>query len=129
MQKTILITGCSSGIGLDCAKTLHAMGWLVFASCRKQDDCDRLKGLGLESPRLDHADAQSITEALTYITHKTAGTLWMPFLTMELLQCPAPWRICQLMHYGQFMRPMFLVIMRLCAKYCRLCGHRGMVEF
>jgi NAD(P)-dependent dehydrogenase (short-subunit alcohol dehydrogenase family) len=75
MQKSILITGCSSGIGLDCAKTLHAMGWLVFASCRKQDDCDRIEGLGLESPRLDHADAQSITEALAYITHKTAGTL------------------------------------------------------
>ena len=75
MQKSILITGCSSGIGLDCAKTLHAMGWQVFASCRKQEDCERLTALGLDAPRLDHADAQSITDTLAYITNKTGGTL------------------------------------------------------
>ena len=75
MQKSILITGCSSGIGLDCAKTLHTMGWQVFASCRKQEDCERLTALGLDAPRLDHADAQSITDTLAYITNKTGGTL------------------------------------------------------
>ena len=75
MQKSILITGCSSGIGLDCAKTLHAMGWLVFASCRKQKDCDRIVQMGIHAPRLDYADAQSITKTLAYITNKTDGTL------------------------------------------------------
>ena len=75
MQKSILITGCSSGIGLDCAKTLHAMGWLVFASCRKQKDCDRIVQMGIDAPRLDYADAQSITETLAYITNRTDGTL------------------------------------------------------
>ena len=75
MQKSILITGCSSGIGLDCAKTLHARGWLVFASCRKQEDCERIAQMGMNAPRLDHTDALSITEALTYITKKTGGTL------------------------------------------------------
>ena len=75
MQKSILITGCSSGIGLDCAKTLHAHGWTVFASCRQQKDCDRLKMMGIEAPRLNHADPVSITETIQYILTKTNGKL------------------------------------------------------
>ena len=75
MQKSILITGCSSGIGLDCAKTLHAHGWTVFASCRQEKDCDRLKMMGIEAPRLDHADPVSITETIQYILTKTNGKL------------------------------------------------------
>ena len=75
MQKSILITGCSSGIGLDCAKTLHAHGWTVFASCRQQKDCDRLKMMGIEAPRLDHADPVSITKTIQYILTKTNGKL------------------------------------------------------
>ena len=75
MQKSILITGCSSGIGLDCAKTLHAHGWTVFASCRQQKDCNRLKMMGIEAPRLDHADTVSITETIQYILTKTNGKL------------------------------------------------------
>ena len=75
MQKSILITGCSSGIGLDCAKTLHAHGWTVFASCRQQKDCNRLKIMGIEAPRLDHADPVSITETIQYILTKTNGKL------------------------------------------------------
>ena len=75
MQKSILITGCSSGIGLDCAKTLHAHGWTVFASCRQQKDCNRLKMMGIEAPRLDHADPVSITETIQYILTKTNGKL------------------------------------------------------
>ncbi len=63
-RKTILITGCSSGIGLDAARTLHARGWRVFATCRKQADCDRLQAEGLESFRLDYEDEDSIAAAL-----------------------------------------------------------------
>ena len=74
MQKSILITGCSSGIGLDCAETLHAMGWKVFASCRKQADCDRLEAMGLTSPRLDHADAASIREPIS-VKPKTSNLI------------------------------------------------------
>lgn len=75
MQKSILITGCSSGIGYDCAITLHEKGWQVFASCRQQKDCDRLIAMGLESPRLDHNDAKSMRAALDYVLSKTGGTL------------------------------------------------------
>ena len=75
MQKSILITGCSSGIGYDAAHGLKKAGWRVFATCRKQQDCDRLIGEGLESPRLDLADEHSIRQALDHILAQTGGTL------------------------------------------------------
>ena len=74
-QKSILITGCSSGIGLDAARGLKAAGWRVFASCRQQVDCDRLIGEGFESPRIDYADTASIESGLAETLAATGGTL------------------------------------------------------
>jgi len=74
-QKSILITGCSSGIGYDAAKALKTRGWRVFASCRKQSDCDRLIGEGFESPRLDLADEDSLLAGLAQVLSATGGTL------------------------------------------------------
>ena len=74
-QKSILITGCSSGIGLDAARNLHARGWRVFATCRKPVDCDRLVAEGLESLILDYADEASIEAAVTEVLSRTGGTL------------------------------------------------------
>lgn len=59
-----LITGCSSGIGLDAARTLAGRGWRVLATCRDPDDCARLAGEGLESFPLDLACSASIAEAV-----------------------------------------------------------------
>jgi NAD(P)-dependent dehydrogenase (short-subunit alcohol dehydrogenase family) len=75
VTRSILITGCSSGIGLDAAHGLRARGWRVFASCRKASDCDRLRAEGFESPRIDHADPASIVEGLTEVLEATEGTL------------------------------------------------------
>ena len=55
-QKTILITGCSTGIGHDAAHALHRKGWRVFATCRKSADAERLHSEGLESWALDYED-------------------------------------------------------------------------
>ncbi|MFN5997455.1 MAG: SDR family oxidoreductase [Paracoccaceae bacterium] len=74
-QRSILITGCSSGIGLDAARTLHARGWRVFATCRQEADCDRLRAEGLESFRLDYADETSIAAAVAEVKTRTGGTL------------------------------------------------------
>jgi len=71
----VLITGCSSGIGLDAARTLHARGWRVFATCRQEADCDRLRAEGLESFRLDYADEDSIATALDEALHRSGGRL------------------------------------------------------
>ena len=73
--KTILITGCSSGIGYDAAHGLRARGWRVFASCRQERDCDRLRDEGFESPQLDYGDEASIHRALGEVLEATGGTL------------------------------------------------------
>ena len=74
-QKSILITGCSSGIGYDAAHGLAARGWRVFATCRKQVDCVRLRAEGLESFVLDYADEASVSAALAQVLAATGGTL------------------------------------------------------
>ena len=74
-QRSILITGCSSGIGLDAARGLKARGWRVFATCRQEADCERLRGEGLESFRLDYADETSVAEAVAEVLRRTGGTL------------------------------------------------------
>lgn len=77
--KTILITGCSSGIGYVAAHTLRARGYRVFASTRKQRDRDRLAGEGFNSLRLDLADSQSIADALEQVLAETGGKLYALF--------------------------------------------------
>ena len=75
MSKSILITGCSSGIGYDAAHGLRRAGWRVFAACRAQDDVDRLAAEGFEAVRLDYADSASIDSALDQVLQATGGTL------------------------------------------------------
>ena len=74
-QKTILITGCSSGIGYDCAHGLAEHGWRVFATCRKAEDCARLESEGLESFVLDYEDQASMEAAVAEVLKRTGGTL------------------------------------------------------
>lgn len=74
-QKSILITGSSSGIGFDAAHGLRDAGWRVFASCRKPEDCDRMRAAGFESPRIDYTDADSIVTGLAETLEATGGTL------------------------------------------------------
>ncbi|PHQ99431.1 MAG: short-chain dehydrogenase [Marinosulfonomonas sp.] len=74
-EKSILITGCSSGIGYDAAHTLQKRGWRVFATCRQEKDCERLRGEGLESFTLDYADEASIKSAVAEVLERTGGTL------------------------------------------------------
>jgi NADP-dependent 3-hydroxy acid dehydrogenase YdfG len=58
--KSILITGCSSGIGYATASMLRAKGYRVIASARKPEDVQRLLAEGFEAVQLDLADSASI---------------------------------------------------------------------
>lgn len=72
---SILITGCSSGIGLSCAQGLHARGWRVFASARRAEDVQKLQQMGLEALQLDVDDSASIERAVEHVLQCTGGTL------------------------------------------------------
>lgn len=74
-KKIILITGCSTGIGYDTAKALHADGHTVFATCRKDSDVERLAAEGLRSLKLDLDSSDSIRTAVKFILAETQGEL------------------------------------------------------
>lgn len=74
-QKSLLITGCSSGIGYAAAHGMRAAGWRVFAACRKDEDCARLRAEGFDSPRIDYADCDTIHAGLTEVLEATGGRL------------------------------------------------------
>ena len=73
--RAVLITGCSSGIGLATAHMLRSDGWTVFASCRSPADCDRLVAEGFASPRIDYSDTASIETGLQEVLDATGGRL------------------------------------------------------
>lgn len=88
-KKSILITGCSSGIGLASAQFLSKNGCQVFASARKIEDVKRLEASGFESIQLDVTDENSIDRALEQICAKTGGTLYALFNNAGYMQTGA----------------------------------------
>lgn len=76
MTRSILITGCSSGIGLDAARTLRERGWRVIATARKPEDLARLKNfLNVEVLPLELADSQSIATCAIRALELTRGKI------------------------------------------------------
>ncbi len=74
--KSILITGCSSGIGLATALFLQKNGWQVFATVRKNQDIATLKTAGLQHVfLLDLRDSASIQTAVKQVLQVTGGQL------------------------------------------------------
>ena len=73
--KSILITGCSSGIGLCVAQALQKRGYRVFATARQEKDVSQLESMGLESLQLDLDHSLSIQAAVIEILKRTGGTL------------------------------------------------------
>lgn len=102
MQKTILITGCSSGIGLCAAQTLHKRGYRVFAAVRKEQDVSKLTSLGIESLILDVNDSESIRLGLDEILAKTGGTLDALFNNAGFVQAGAVEDLTRDMMRSQF---------------------------
>lgn len=78
-NKSILITGCSSGIGAYVAEALWQRGYRVFATARKPEDVESLKKVGLTALQLDLDDSDSINAAVDEVLSQTGGTLYALF--------------------------------------------------
>ncbi|MFD2113695.1 SDR family oxidoreductase [Thiorhodococcus fuscus] len=72
---SLLVTGCSSGIGYQCAKGMAARGWTVIASARHPEDVARLASEGLNAVQLDLDDPESIRRGLDEALSLTGGRL------------------------------------------------------
>ncbi|RDL44577.1 short-chain dehydrogenase [Marinomonas piezotolerans] len=77
MRYSVLVTGCSSGIGLEAAKILQQKNYFVVASCRKNEDVARLKQEGFKHVvQIDLADSESIASGLAETLKITGGELF-----------------------------------------------------
>jgi NAD(P)-dependent dehydrogenase (short-subunit alcohol dehydrogenase family) len=74
--RSVLITGCSSGIGLCCARGLKQRGYRVFAGARKHEDVEQLLAEGFEAVQLDLANSSSIDAAVDEILYRTNADLY-----------------------------------------------------
>jgi NAD(P)-dependent dehydrogenase (short-subunit alcohol dehydrogenase family) len=75
-ERSVLITGCSSGIGLASAREMKARGWRVFATARKKKDIARLRDEeGVESLYLDYTEPDSIEKTVTKVLKAMGGRL------------------------------------------------------
>ena len=75
-QRSVLITGCSSGIGLASAQIMRDRGWRVFATARSPEDVARLRDeVGVESLYLDYTEPDSIAAAADHVLDATDGAL------------------------------------------------------
>ena len=74
-NKSVLVTGCSSGIGLATADLLRSKGWRVFPTARRAEDLEALRQVGFEAVELDVTSSESIAAAVEAVLEKTGGML------------------------------------------------------
>ncbi|EHS52705.1 short-chain dehydrogenase/reductase SDR [Rhizobium sp. PDO1-076] len=72
---SIIVTGCSSGIGAYCAEALKRDGWRVFATVRKPDQMQALEDKGIEAFVMDYTDTDSIARLVDTVTERTGGRI------------------------------------------------------
>lgn len=78
-RKTVLITGCSTGIGLHCALELKKQGYQVLATARKLPDVKNLIELGFDAHQLDLADAKSVLDAFNWAEEQADESIYALF--------------------------------------------------
>ncbi|MCO5733686.1 SDR family oxidoreductase [Rhizobium sp. SSA_523] len=74
-QRTIIVTGCSSGIGAHCAAALARDGWRVFATVRKPEDVAALEAQGIETLLMDYTRPETITALVAEVRRRTGDRI------------------------------------------------------
>jgi len=78
-HRSILITGCSSGIGRCVALGLRDRGYRVFATARKDQDLEQLAEYGLTAVRLHVDDPASVADAASKVLAASGGHVYALF--------------------------------------------------
>ncbi|MEM7293729.1 MAG: SDR family oxidoreductase [Pseudomonadota bacterium] len=78
-ERSILVTGCSSGIGACVAYALNDRGYRVLATVRKEDDRSPLQARGIDSFLMDYADSDSVQNTARAVLDATDGNLYALF--------------------------------------------------
>lgn len=127
---SILITGCSSGIGLCAATALKQRGYRVFATARKEADVDKLKTQGFESVKLDVNDSASIQNAIEQILQMTHGKLDALFNNAGYLQAGAIEDLTRDLERAQFETNVFgpMELTRAVLPIMRKQGHGRIIQ-
>jgi len=74
-RPTIIVTGCSSGIGAYCACALMADGWRVFATVRRPEDQVALELEGIETFIMDYTQPDTIAALVEAVMARTGGRI------------------------------------------------------
>ncbi len=73
MERRLVVTGASSGIGLACASRLARAGWTVFGGVRSDEAAGALRASGIEPLRLDVTDAGQVASAAEAVGSELHG--------------------------------------------------------
>ncbi len=73
--RSIIVTGCSSGIGAHCARALKGDGWRVFATVRKAEDLASLEADGIEALLMDYTRPDTIAALVETVRERTGGRI------------------------------------------------------
>ncbi|MCB1798727.1 MAG: SDR family NAD(P)-dependent oxidoreductase, partial [Gammaproteobacteria bacterium] len=74
--RSVMVTGCSSGIGRCVALGLQARGYRVFATARRQDDLEMLRDNGCEAVCLHLDDPDSVAGAAQQVLEACGGQVF-----------------------------------------------------
>jgi NAD(P)-dependent dehydrogenase (short-subunit alcohol dehydrogenase family) len=73
MARTVLVTGCSSGIGRATAEAFRADGWTVYATARDRSDVADLAERGCRTATLDVTDGATVDAVVDRVLRETDG--------------------------------------------------------
>ncbi|MEH1871978.1 SDR family NAD(P)-dependent oxidoreductase [Nostoc sp.] len=92
-QRTVVVTGASTGIGQACALLLDQLGFSVFAGVRQEIDAQTLKQKGsqrLIPIFLDVTEAESIAAAVDQVTKAVGGAGILGLVNNAGIAVPGP---------------------------------------
>ena len=85
-MNNILITGCSTGIGLETALILKNNGFKVYASARKEEDVIKLQNLGFETFKITWLFIKVSTSDSGILESVITKSISVPLMTFETFE-------------------------------------------